>query len=359
MAKRGIYDTYEMLKYRLREVDWLDFLQSEYGIQHVTVDGPEIRHSCVLPFGNHRHGDRNPSASFNVEKLSYNCYVCGGGGLLWFIMSMEDCDEQEAINKLRSLVNGDDITTEQLVLELEGLMSEEKGSSKELPIYPKSTLEAFEIDAELLLGKGFDENVFGGLTAETLEFFQVGYNENERRVIIPHFFEGELRGWQGRRTKKSEKPKYKNTTGFPRRETLFNWDNAQGYSEVFVVEAPLSAMWMSQCGFPNTVATFGSEVTEEQIALLRRFGGVVTFLDDDEAGLKGTKRIVDNLKGPLVMIVEHEGVNDPKDLGKDELVEYCMNRVTLSSLYSFDRSSDFERAVRRHLGHPSRHLRRG
>ena len=63
----------------------LDLLD-QFGAQNVKVIGDEILHSCVLPFGFHANGDRNPSAQLNWRKLTYNCYGCSsGGGLLWFV----------------------------------------------------------------------------------------------------------------------------------------------------------------------------------------------------------------------------------------------------------------------------------
>lgn len=48
-------------------------LLAEFGVTHIRPGGDgELIHGCILPFSNHRDQDRNPTASLNYKKLTYN-----------------------------------------------------------------------------------------------------------------------------------------------------------------------------------------------------------------------------------------------------------------------------------------------
>lgn len=49
-------------------------LLAELGVAHVRPSGDgELIHPCLLPFSEHKDQDRNPTASLNYKKLTYNC----------------------------------------------------------------------------------------------------------------------------------------------------------------------------------------------------------------------------------------------------------------------------------------------
>src|SRR5690242_2657643 len=72
-------------------------LLSEFGLEIKRRTHDELVHPCRLPWAKHEHQDTDPTASLNFETLTYFCLGCGtGGGLLWFISTMRDCDADEA-----------------------------------------------------------------------------------------------------------------------------------------------------------------------------------------------------------------------------------------------------------------------
>ena len=83
------------------------------------------------------------------------------------------------------------------------------------------------------------------------------------RLVIPHFFGGRLRGWSMRKLSSEQLgPKYKHTGEFPKRNTLYNWDNAVAFDSVIVTESPMSVLGLMSKGIENVVATFGAEVND-------------------------------------------------------------------------------------------------
>lgn len=69
----GSFSDIELLPDAEKERLCLDLLQ-EFGAEvSRSNDKGELIHSCVLPFGLHANGDRNPSASLNYKTLTYNC----------------------------------------------------------------------------------------------------------------------------------------------------------------------------------------------------------------------------------------------------------------------------------------------
>ena len=50
-------------------------LQDIIGVGELIENGDEYIHSCPLPFGMHKNGDSNPSASLNKDTLLFNCFT--------------------------------------------------------------------------------------------------------------------------------------------------------------------------------------------------------------------------------------------------------------------------------------------
>ena len=117
-------------------LDAMDVLQNILGVTEVIESGDEIIHSCPLPFGMHRNGDVNPSASLNRETLLFNCFTCGGGSVIWLVQNCVNVDREEAITILKSEVSSlRVIPIEDFIEKLEGMFSHDKENRIEIPHY--------------------------------------------------------------------------------------------------------------------------------------------------------------------------------------------------------------------------------
>lgn len=291
-----------------------------YGAENIQVEGNEIRHRCVLPSGMHKNGDHHPSASLNKRDWLYGCFVCGGGSILWFIQQMEECSKREAFDKLEEFLVPRDLTGEELVRQLEGIFNP-RILQNYIPRYNSDTLQRWRAIHPYLVEKR-------GLNKKSIKKFFLGYNDKNQHIIIPHFFDGNLVGWQERKIRKLDKgPRYKNTFDFPKNETLYNYDRVKDLCRVIVVEGPLSVVYLDQFGYCNAVATFGAKVTEGQVELLKRFQDITLFMDEDKPGKKATEYLIEELKHFADVYTVQNSGGDAMDKSSGELAELFKNRI--------------------------------
>lgn len=107
----------------------------------------------------------------------------------------------------------------------------------------------------------------------------------EDRLIIPIYHNKKMVGWQARAIyecdwKKSVFPKYYTAPGTPRRNVLYNFDNAKKFKTIVVVEGPTD-VWRFG---PQAVSTLGAALTTQQQSLISRhfknLSGVLLFDPD-------------------------------------------------------------------------------
>lgn len=302
-----------------RKVDPRSILEF-YGAMNIIDREDELIHSCLIDKvdPHHAHGDANPSAALNKSKLLYSCGVYGGGSLLWFVALMEQATElSRAVELLTGFITGDDeqITTESIQQKIADLFADPEYPD-DIPRYNESVLQAWRyIHPYLIEDRGLDPRV--------LVAHGVGYDASTNTIIVPHFWQHQLVGWQRRIIDSPRwpqlpdvgyQPKWKSSPEFPKYQTLYNYDHA-GDQRIVVVEAPLSVLaWegLRDDDLPPAVATFGSGISETQAQLLYVFDEVTIYFDHDWAGWKGALKL-------LAMIIHHVRcfvVLDPPD-GKD------------------------------------------
>jgi len=176
-----------------------------------------------------------------------------------------------------------------------------------------------------LAGRGLDEQV--------IQRFKLGWDPEADRVILPHFWEDALVGWQSRRIWSDGSQKYLSSPDFPKDRTIFNATDPLIYATdrpVVIVESMMTVY--AHCMSWPVVATFGAEITDAQLRLLQDYRKIVTFFDNDLSGWKATERIRDTLDGtgPLVYSVDNP-YTDKTDAG--DLPEEEFSRLVGEALY--------------------------
>ena len=279
-------------------------LQEMLGVGEIVESGDEYIHSCPLPFGNHRNGDKNPSASLNKETLLFNCFTCGGGSVIWLVQHCLEITREEAIAMLKNEVMGLSlIAIEDFIKRLESVFEPCHPENLEIPVYSDTLLKRWEGTCDYLTNRGVSEAVQRSMRTgvETRSEFSKSLTGEHMvtldRVILPHFMNGKLVGWEARKIQEIDGvPKYRNSKGFPRGAWLYNLDNARAYDEVYVVESPMSVLVLKSRGIDNVVATFGAKVDKQQLNLLRNFSKVNVFMDGDNPGRMATEHITQELQ---------------------------------------------------------------
>ena len=101
--------------------------------------------------------------------------------------------------------------------------------------------------------------------------------------------------------------------GLPGAKPLLGWDEARAHATVAVVEGVFDFLTLRMWGYP-ALALLGTHVREDLLAELRSFARIYLVLDNDEAGLKATSWLQEQIGSSAVGVPLPEGVNDPAQL---------------------------------------------
>lgn len=296
------------------------------------VDGEDWG-QCPDPWGLHKHGDRTGKFAINRNKKVYNCFVCGGGSLLSLTMAIRDCEEDEAIDWLRQFASKAFQSDEAFVEEIHNALAEKQlAESAPLPWFNSNVLLQWE---------GTDHHWFDerGISEEVRTQFRLGVNSSTTRkdftgesIVLPHIWNGNLVGWQNRWIGDRPKwiPKYTNTNDFPKKTTLYGWDRAiDSQDPIVVVESVPTVLYLASIGIPS-VATFGANVSKEQMRILRGCQqGIILAQDNDQAGDKWRSDLIGYLER-YIPVMEMEMVWED-DIGETRMVE---NSEVTTGLYN-------------------------
>ena len=314
----------------------LDLLETA-GAEKINVreNRGEIIHCCLAPW----HNEKKPSASLNYEKMVYRCLGCpASGGILWLIGVTQGVYGPEARNWLgeQTGLGGKEFQLAPLLQFLDAIEAAAKKGRAPLamPRYSDVVLEPWEKVIYPGLTTGVPELGIEGrdIPEENLREARVGWNMDEDRVIIPHFWKDSLVGWQARRIVEDDSiPKYESTADFPRDRTIYRQPKGK---RIVVVESPMSVL--RHMHHLPIGGTFGFAVTEQQVGLLRWYPEIIFWVDNDPAGWGNVEGHWDERNihhpGPAqvlesysnVRVVTHDWAGDPADFDEDtaaELVE--------------------------------------
>lgn len=315
---------------------------AHYGAENCReMTGPdgttEILHSCLLDRvePHHLHGDRNPSACVNVEKKTFICYSYWGGDLFHLIMKMEGKEHLgDIIPVIGDFLEGATSTSEDFLSEIEGILSAESSYLIDIPEYSPKILEPWAYSHPYIRQRG--------ISLDASSRLKIGYDQNSNRIVFPHFWEGKLVGWQQRAIPPGDlwpgtvppMPKYKNSLGFPKSETLYGteWLSPE-LGPVVVVESPMSVAKAHSLGVPNVVATFGAKVSQTQIDYLKGFPQVVLWFDADYAGEMAERKVGKALYRHIgVKLVVAEDGKDLADYNSDNEIGAMIDSAVPAAL---------------------------
>lgn len=344
--KRGI--GYQHLYNRIEAEELLDDLGIDYSFRQ----GTQVMCHCPDLSGRHKNGDANPSFGFKEDTLAFNCFVCGGGNVIELVQMMKpELKEEEEVVAYLEQFAGDPASPQDLLSKAQGIMTPEKASP--MPDYPEDSLFKFRQIHPYLYERG--------LSREIIVEMQVGFTEEHCGIVIPHMFQGKLRGWQirhlamqgekficdfcedesGKSMAKGKVSKYKNTTRFPSSNTVYGYDRFKTkFKEsdgktCIVVESPMTALKLMSMGFDNVVATFG-QFNREQGMLLMAVPTVYFWPDNDKAGYENSERAISTLgRYTVVKIVPviDKIKGDAADLDSAEQVREYLDAAYASSLF--------------------------
>lgn len=323
----------------------------------------------VCPF----HDDHSPSMSVSKEKQIYTCFSCGAtGNVLNFIMDYEHISFIEAVkiaaNKAGIALDIDvhsknDQTGNKLYdiydfsqKYFQNNLSSQIGSDAREYLRKRDvdekTIKEFGIGLSLkekdslynlLIKKNYDTKDLlktGLINQKEYDYNDVYYN----RIMFPLWdLFGRIVGYSGRIYNGEDTSKYINTKEteiFKKGELLYNYhrakDAARQSQTIIIMEGFMAVIRAHISGIDNVVATMGTAVTKEQVALIKRLAkNVILCFDGDSAGAKATYACGNELIKVGVMpnvIILEEGL-DPDDYirkyGKEKFISKLDNPINI------------------------------
>ncbi|HUP03523.1 MAG TPA: DNA primase [Bryobacteraceae bacterium] len=344
-------------------MDFKDQLKSSVDLVNVAGEYVRLkksgaqRYMGLCPF----HNEKKPSFTVHASYQFYKCFSCGeGGDVFTFIQKIEGISFYEAM-KLLAERHGIPMPKRTLVADEDSKLRETVFRMHEL------ALEHFRAN---LRGPAGDEAraylARRGLSAATLDRFDLGYSERSGRVF-PRLFEqhgftaaqmersglvrkrddgsfydyfrnrlmfpihnesGKVIGFGGRALAADDNPKYLNSPETPiyeKSRVLYNFHRAKEAmrkeGRAILVEGYMDAIGVSAAGFGPVVASCGTSLTELQVkALKRHTDNIVVNFDPDAPGAAAAERSLNVLlqEGMSVRIMSLDGGLDPD--------EYCKQR---------------------------------
>lgn len=252
-----------------------------------------------------------PKLYVNTKNGLYHCFRCDFKGRLKTKVTMADIKEK---------------------YNMDNLIKQSKSTNKELnlvPFFGKSLTEEQEIALKNR-----------GLTESDIRFYNICGRGQDNRIQIPNFVKGCFTdivcAWQYDKSKVNDKnPKYLNTEGTLKSETLFNVYNLdKGITKVFLCEGIFNAITAGR----DAIASYGCSLSDRQCELIleKEPKTIVIAYDSDEPGVKGSLKVIKKLKeshykGIVEYVLLPNGV-DVNDLGRDNFLNYYNNNKVVIDL---------------------------
>ncbi len=302
------------------------------------------------------HGERTPSFTVDIERGLYYCFGCQEGGSVYnFLMKIEGLSFPQAVKRL-----GDEVGVEVVVEERDDPATQRRDLLREL--LERTAQYYSELLHRSPLGLPAREYLEKrGLTIQIAEKFRLGWAPTGGEALLQKLEKagyslqdgvdaGVLRERQGRTRDllrgrlvfpitngqgrviafggrilesrpDSKAPKYLNTPEtelYQKRENLYGLSFHRGEisraKEAMVMEGYLDVITVSQAGFPYSVASLGTALTEQQCRLLARYArNVHLFYDADRAGISATEKAIELFEnaGLLVHVAQMDQGQDP------------------------------------------------
>lgn len=347
---------------------WLDDLRSRSDIVQVVSGYVGLKKSGrnywgLCPF----HGEKTASFSVDEEHQLFYCFGCkAGGDVIRFIMEIERCSFQEAVELLAErahipmpeMENDPDYERRrsrrdrlleinrqaarhyhELLFQPEGSLALEYLRNRGLS---DSVIRKFGLGAapdqwswmtERLLNDGFQLNDLSDAGLTVIKSGRDGTGKKRyfdmfrNRAVFPiiDMYKNVI-AFGGRSLGKQE-PKYLNTSDTPvfnKRKGVYaaNLLRAQRHLDhVILVEGYMDVVSLTQYGIQGVCATLGTSLTAEQAVLLRRFAPEVFLAyDGDSAGQHAIMRGLDILEQagvPARVLVFPDGLDPDEFIRRD------------------------------------------
>lgn len=290
--------------------------------------------------------EKTPSLSISLSKPIWFCHGCHTSGHLSQLLRTTGLS-REAIDVL--LPKNQERTFVKQTLGMK-ILKTNRDLFRGPYILDEGLLDNYRLCPTSLIQAGFKQS--------TLRHFEVGYDTRNIRITYPlRNIYGDLVGVSGRAGMEGIEPRYKVYDKELKERTDYNippeysmeavkssvlWHGhivrplffPKTHTSEFMVitEGFKACMWTWQMGYVDTVALVGSYLTDHHCELIARVvPKVVLFLDNNEAGWKGTKQAIQKLnsKGVNTLVARYpDERQQPDNLDEDEVADALIHAQT-------------------------------
>ena len=332
--------------------------------EYIPLKAAGVNFRALCPF----HREKSPSFVVSPEKQIWHCFGCGkGGDLFSFVMEKEGMNFVEVLRMLAPkagvvLKRQDPKATSQRnrlldILELSSkyyhkILLEGEAAVKAREYLTErgltsETIEEWQIGYSpdswddlliFLRGKGYNEQeIFSTGMIVKKEGAQRFYNRFRGRIMFPiRDVNGSVAAFSARVSPEKEESekmgKYINspqTLIYDKSKILFALDKARqairGRDLAVVVEGQMDAITAHQHGFANVVASSGTSLTTEQVAMLKRYtNNIALAFDMDAAGEMAAERGAEEAMrvGMNIKVITLTSGKDPDECIKSSPAEW-------------------------------------
>lgn len=310
-------------------VDLLEYVSSTYNLKQ---KGKDYFMSCPL------HFDKTPSMSITPSRNCFYCHSCGvGGGIIGWLMHIENMKFYDAVEKASQLANMDMSTmcqsmTVKLLRKLRKL--KQTGKLERHVILEEAKFSKYR------LGK-VTEWLVEGIRQSEMDLFEIRIDDRSNRIVYPvRDIEHNLINIKGRTRYSNYKEmglmKYINYFSVGEMDYLQSLYITLPYvkkaGEIILFESIKSVMKAYGWGYKNTASVENHSLTDEQIRLLIRLHVDVVIAYDSDVSYrsKNIVKAINKLKRfTNVYVIEDkysllggaEAKNSPVDCGFDTFVK--------------------------------------
>ena len=318
--------------------------------EYVSLKAAGSSFKGLCPF----HSEKTPSFTVHRDKQFFHCFGCHkGGDVFSFVMEAERASFPEAVQivadkcgiPIPTNPGLDDKKSEERKQLLETY--EQASAYFHRMLNSEEAMAARQVLEKRQIGSAFAERFKLGYAPSTglaahlklKDPIASGlfvrndrgevYERFRRRLMFPIWNErGKTIAFGGRALSADAQPKYLNSAESPlyTKSTVlyalhFARDAAQKAGRLVVVEGYFDCLSLHQAGIENVVASCGTSLTQQQVALMARYvPEIVMNYDPDSAGQNAMRRSLDLLlaKGLRVRILKLAGGLDPDDFVRKE-----------------------------------------
>jgi DNA primase len=367
----------EEIKSRL---DIVDVISS-----YIPLKKAGVNYKALCPF----HSEKNPSFFVSPARQIWHCFGCNrGGNVFKFVMEIEGVEFGDA---LRILAKKAGVELKPLSPEYQKLKTErqrlyeicelackffekqlEGKTGKEVIKYltgrgiSEESIKKWRIGwapetkralIDFLVKKGYkkEEVEKAGLAIKT-EFHEY-FDRFRGRIIFPIFdINSQVIGFGGRIFKKEEGAKYINTPNtliYDKGKVLYGLDKAKveirKKNFCILVEGYIDVILAHQIGISNTVSVSGTNLTLDQLRVLKRYSNnLILGFDMDIAGDSATKRTIaiSQIEGFNLKVLPLPKDQDPADVisrDPDEFKNLVEKSISILDFYFQSAFSSFDK----------------